>query len=264
MRFFLAIAFVLAVGLGCKSTSSVGHSNTASATDSTRVMLMRKESDVYGDFVTLRRFHQQLMQEVEVVQSPYTVLDSLFHELHVAADSVIVQRLHFDRSPHPNAQALLEQAQYYHVHYAFHRAQYKQIQEDYGIRRYTLREYAEQMDADIQMWQDSLEQAGTTMARCKSDLKSKGFADKSKELIQAYQPISLLELSMKNLSSSIFQLQNLQARFSEANVEEYFYTGPHLRPRRDLMVKQGIISELVLHMTDVRSRQKEYYSQFKN
>lgn len=264
MRFYLAIAIALAVCSGCRSTSSVGPANTSNAVDSTRVMLMRKESDVYGDFVMLRRFHQQLLQEVEVIQTPYTALDSLFHELHVAADSVIVQRLHFDSSAHPNGSFLLAQSQYFHVTYAYHRAQYKQIQEKFGIYRYSLREYAVQMDSDIQTWQDSLEQAGIAMARCKTDLKSRGFAEKSKELISAYQPISQLELSMKNLSSSILQLQNLQARFSEANVEEYFFTGPHLRPRRDMMVKQGIVSELVLHMSDIRNRQKEYYGQYKN
>jgi hypothetical protein len=246
----------------CQRSSVSATSSTVPVADSTRVKLMRNESVVYGDFVTLRRFHQQLMQEVESVQFPYTLLDSLFNVLHVTADSVIVQRLHFDSSAHPNHQLLLDQSQYHYVLYADQRAQYKHVQLASGIQRYTLREYGEQMDTDIQFWLDSLEEGGRIMAKCKTDLKSKGFADKSKELISAYQPISALELSMKNLSSSILQLQNLQSRFSEANVEEYFFTGPNLRPRRDIMVKQGIVSELVLHMSDIRKFQKSYYAQF--
>lgn len=263
MKFVLTISVILCVILGCKGPSKSVHSTSDLHPDSVRVRLMRNESVVYGDFVTLRKFHQQLMQEIEGNPAPYPLLDSLFKVLHVTADSVIIQRLHFDQSAKPDCSSLLEFSQYYHVSYTEQRAQYKQVQDAFGIQRYTLREFAEQMDSEINVWHDSLEAAGRAMAKCKTDLKNRGFAEKSKELIAAYQPISQLELSMKNLQSTITQFQNLQSRFSDANVEEYFFLGPHLRARRDIMVKQGVVSELVLHMSDIRKFQNEYYAQFK-
>jgi hypothetical protein len=230
--------------------------------DSLRVHFMRLESEVYGDFVPVRTFHLGLLQEIQSLSNPYLELDTIFKQLHEEADSVIIQRLHFDARQYSHIDQLLQAVQYHHVEYSFYKVKYDQICAANGIERHSLRHFGEVINAKIESWNDSLEEAGRIMARCKTHLRNTAFKPNSKEYIQAYQPISQLELEMKHLSASIMQLQNAESRFVEANVEEYYYVGPNLRPRREILATEGIVSEIALHMMDIHKWQNTYYSQY--
>lgn len=231
--------------------------------DSLRVHFMKLESAVYGDFVQLRRFHLDLFQELDQKASPYPEMDSIFQLLHEEADSVIIQRLHFDANAYHTVDELLGRAQYHNVSYSFWKVRYDEIRKANHIERISLRQFGERIDEKISAWQDSVEAAGTALAMAKTHLKNRGLASQDKNYIAAYQPLSQMELSIKRMQASIMQLQNAQSRFSEANVEEFFYTGPFLRPRREIVATEGIISEIALHMNDIRASRQSYYAQFK-
>jgi len=223
---------------------------------------MRMESNVYGDFVKCRRFHLDLMQEIETKNAPYVEMDSIFHLLHLEADSVIIQRLHFDSLEFKLVDELLERAHYHNVMYSFWKVHYEHLKSIHAIERFSLREFSQRIDEKINLWNDSLEVAGTAMAKAKTHLKNSGLNPQDKMYIKNYQPISLMELGIKQLQASIMQLQNAESRFSEANVEEFYYTGPNIRPRREIVATEGILSEVALHMSDIRTYEQQYYAQF--
>jgi hypothetical protein len=245
-----------------RKTDQIDSRNEAHLQDSLRVHFMRLESDVYGDFVPVRTFHLGLLQEIQAMSIPYLELDTIFKLLHEEADSVIIQRLHFDAHQYTHIDQLLQAAQYHHVQYSFYKVKYDQVCASNGLERHSLRHFAEVINTKIEAWNDSLEEAGRIMAKCKIHLKNSTYKPNTKEYIQAYQPISQLELEMKHLSSSIMQLQNAESRFVEANVDEYYYLGPNLRPRREILATEGIVSEIALHMMDIHKWQNTYYSQF--
>jgi hypothetical protein len=230
--------------------------------DSLRIHLMRVESAAYGDFVGIRRFHSDLLQEIDSLREPYIELDVVFRNMHEMADSVIIQRLHFDSAQFVVADQLIANANYYMVEYRHEAARYDQIRQTHGVQRYSYRQYAEIIEAKIESWNDSLESSGHWMAQCKNHLKASSLVHGSKEYIAAYQPISQLELSIKQMQSTLMQLHNTESRFKEANVEEFYYTGPHLRRRKEIAASEQIVSELALHMSDIHQWKKLYFAQF--
>jgi hypothetical protein len=258
---YLSLVFVGACGIN-KGNSTKANKDAKHLEDSLRVHFMRMESSVYGDFVALRRFHLDLMQEIEFKDKPYPQLDSVFKILHEEADSVIIQRLHFDKVEYESVEDLLGRAQYHNVNYRFWKVRYEQIRDEHKIQRFSLRAFGEVIEERINWWNDSLEIAGTAMAICKTHLKNSGLVINTSQYIKAYQPISQMELRIKQLQASIMQLQNAESRFSDANAEEFYYTGPFIRARREILASEGILSEIALHMADIRTYQGLYFSQF--
>jgi hypothetical protein len=255
--------------------------------DDLRVQLMRTESEVYGDFHKLRTFHQDLFQSINRNDvSPYPSLAILFDTLFKEANATVGIRVNYDTTyralqkhltdkkkvaltspflpiyqsykPMP---ALLptQQKQHRETYFAL-RLAYQDSCLKYGIVRYGPQDYAEIINVKLIQWQDSLEEVGRMVARCKADLKTRFPQQKGKDFFAAYAPVSELEAEMKNFESILNQLQNALSRFEEGNQQDFIYFGPQIRQRLEVQANDDLIGQLALQMRDCRNSEKAYFS----
>ena len=248
---------------------------------------MRTESEVYGDFHKLRTFHQDLFQSINRNDaSPYPALATLYDTLFVVANAAIGVRVDFDTTywavnksiqdkktialqepfatlyttykPMPETLPELQKA--HRDNYFALRLAYQDSCRKYGIVRYGPQDYAEIINEKLIQWQDSLEEVGRMVARCKSDLKLKYPQQKGKEFFAAYAPVSELEAQMKNFESLLNQLQNSLSRFEEGNQQDFIYFGPQVRQRLEVQANDDLVGQLSLQMRDCRLAEKTYFA----
>ena len=129
-----------------------------------------------------------------------------------------------------------------------------------GIVRYTPQDYALILDEKLTQWQDSLEECGRMVARCKADLKQRYPIQKGKEFFTAYTPVSSLEAMVKNFESILNQLQNSISRFEEGNNQDFVYFGPHIRQRLEVAANDDLLGQLMLQMRDCRNQERLYFA----
>jgi hypothetical protein len=254
-----------------------------------RVSLMRTESEVYGDFHTLRTFHNDLFQSISRNDaSPYPSLDTLFKQLFAEANLTVGARVNYDTvywrvrratdgkervvlndsfaSIQKEFQGLpdsLTQFQQSHRNGYFElRRAYQDSCRAHGIVRYTPQDYAAILDEKLTQWQDSLEECGRLVAACKMDLKQRFPAQKGKDFFQAYAPVSQLEVMLKNFESILNQLQNSISRFEEGNNQDFVYFGPYIRQRLEVAANDDLLGQLTLQMRDCRKQQRSYFEQY--
>lgn len=253
-----------------------------------RVQLMRVESEVYGDFHKLRTFQSDLFQSINRTDAaPYPALKSLFDTLFVEANKTVGYRVDYDTTywalkktmtgkskvklkgavakvyaefePMP---AMLPSEQQLHRDAYFDlRLAYQDSCRKYGVVRYDPQQYAGILTEKLIQWQDSLEEAGRMVARCKGDLKQRFPTQKGKEFFAAYAPVSELELMMKNFESILNQFQNAISRFEEGNNQDFIYFGPHIRQRLEVAVNDDLLGQLALQMRDCRTAESAYFLQ---
>ena len=251
-----------------------------------RVQLMRVESEVYGDFHKLRTFQSDLFQSINRNDAaPYPSLKTLFDTLFIEANKAVGYRVDYDTiywglkkamegkskiklkgttaSLYQTFQAmpasLPAEQQVHRDTYFTLRLAYQDSCHKYGVVRYDPQQYAEILTEKLIQWQDSLEEAGRMVARCKSDLKQRFPTQKGKEFFAAYAPVSQLELMMKNFESILNQFQNAISRFEEGNNQDFIYFGPHIRQRLEVAVNDDLIGQLSLQMTDCRKSESAYF-----
>jgi hypothetical protein len=128
-----------------------------------------------------------------------------------------------------------------------------------GIVRYNPQDYALILDEKLTQWQDSLEEVGRMVARCKIDLKQRFPEQKGKPFFQAYTPVSELEAMLKNFESILNQLQNSVSRFEEGNSQDFVYFGPHIRQRLEVAANDDLVGQLSLQMNDCRKQARRYF-----
>jgi hypothetical protein len=286
MRIFCLICIV---GLFSSCASRMTTAAWQTEADETRVLLMRTESDVYGDFFKLRIFHSDLMQMPgDTSRTPYPSLEQVFDSIIAPANGVVIQRMKYDTAYYAVQRALEgkskaplkgELASLHSVYeqrkknlpttqetfkteYYRLRKMYQDTCQKYGVRRLGPDEYAWMIDQRIMVWEDSLEQVGRMVAGAKLHLKSKFTNYKSSEYFAAYRPVSELEAMMKNFDSIMAQLQNSLSRFEEGNKEDYLYFGPHLRVRMEVQATEDLFVQAGILMTQCREKEREYYSQY--
>lgn len=251
-----------------------------------RVKLMRTESEVYGDFHLLRTFHTDLFQSINRSDvSPYPALDTLFDQLFVEANLTVGTRVNYDsvywsirkaidgkknvilKPPfitEYNQFVLLPdslpgyQQEHRNRYFALRKA-YQDSCRKYGVVRYTPQDYALLLDEKLTQWQDSLEECGRMVARCKTDLKQRFPVQKGKEFFAAYAPVSELEAMLKNFESILNQLQNSVSRFEEGNSQDFVYFGPQIRHRLEVAANDDLVGQLTLQMNDCRNQQRKYF-----
>ena len=129
----------------------------------------------------------------------------------------------------------------------------------YGVVRYDPQQYAEILTEKLIQWQDSLEEMGRIIARCKADLKQRFPIQKGKEFFAAYAPVSQMELMIKNFESILNQFQNAISRFEEGNNQDFIYFGPQVRQRMEVAVNDDLIGQLIIQMKDCRNAESSYY-----
>ncbi|MFM7725316.1 MAG: hypothetical protein ACKO7B_01320, partial [Flavobacteriales bacterium] len=132
----------------------------------------------------------------------------------------------------------------------------------YGILRLDPQQYAGFLNEKLVQWQDSLEEAGRIIARCKNDLGVRFPVQKGKDFFAAYAPVSELEAMMKNFDSILNQFQNSISRFEEGNTQDFIYFGPYLRQRLEVSANDDLVGQLSIQMKDCRNKQAEYFKQF--
>lgn len=247
---------------------------------------MRTESEVYGDFHKLRTFHQDLFQSINSTEAiPYPALATLFDTLFVVANAAVGVRVDFDttywalnksiqdkrkialkepfasqyKAFQPMPQILPTVQKSRRDNYFAWRLAYQDTCRKYGIVRYGPQDYAEIIYENLIQWQDSLEEVGRMVARCKSDLKLKYPQQKGKEFFAAYAPVSELEAQMKNFESVLNQLQNSLSRFEEGNQQDFIYFGPHVRQRLEVQTNDDLVVQLSLQMRDCRNSERIYF-----
>ena len=249
---------------------------------------MRIESEVYGDFHKLRSFHSDLFQSINRTDgAPYPSLKFLFDTLFTEANQTVGYRVDFDTTywqlkkalegkskvKLKGATALLHQSfepmpgklpadQELHRNAYFSlRLAYQDSCRKYGVVRYDPQQYAEILTDKLIQWQDSLEEIGRMIARCKADLKQRFPIQKGKEFFAAYAPVSELEAMMKNYESILNQFQNAISRFEEGNNQDFIYFGPYIRQRLEVAVNDDLIGQLALQMRDCRTAESAYFTQ---
>lgn len=255
--------------------------------DNTRVSLMRKESEVSGNFFQLRIFHQDLMQVTTQPEGPpYTDLDSIFYSMKQSADEVIIPRITYDSTYHEveafcagkkqrkkdtdkNATTLErmdslqkslpdQQSRQVEKYYAMRNA-YDAIVKAHNIRRIGLPDYTVLIDKAVVQWQDSLMEIGRMLARQKADLKNRFLSQKGADFFAAYQPVSGFELKLKDFESMMSQLENSLSRFEEGNKQDFFYFGPFIRPRIEAQATENIVSAMAISMQECREMNRKYW-----
>lgn len=254
-----------------------------------RTSLMRTESEVYGDFHVLRTFHNDLFQSINRSDvAPYPALDTLFDQLFLEANATVGTRVNYDtvywqlRTFIDHKETVSVKEPFASVHQEFqmlpdslttfqrtHRNAYFALRKSYqdscfayGIVRYTPQDYAAILDEKLTQWQDSLEECGRIVARCKLDLKQRFPSQKGKEFFAAYAPVSQLEVMVKNFESILNQLQNSISRFEEGNNQDFVYFGPHIRQRLEVAANDDLLGQLTLQMRDCRNQAQNYFGQY--
>lgn len=282
---FISITFIVLAG--CAAYEEVAVRRPAS--NAIRDTLMANEATASGDFFKTRNFHRGLMNETsQPKMSPYPQLDSIFRLMRLAADSVVIQRMHYDKyhyaidslqrfSPKvkkggPDVQMIEAALAYgeklkiksgiYLAEYQLLSDQYNQVREASKFRYFTQLEYADMVNTRLIQWQDSLEQVGRLIGAGKADLKARYPVQKGEEFFSHYRYISELEQMLKLFENSLMQLQNSLSRIEGGNQEEFYYFGPFIPERREYQATEGIINQLMLHMADCRSKYQEYQASY--
>ena len=286
-----ALLYISAIALLLSCSPRIQTAVIREQSETLRAQLMRGESEVYGDFHVLRTFHTDLFQSISRSDaSPYPALDTLFDQLFVEANFAVGARVNYDttywaiqrategkkniivKEPFASLQKQFESMpdslpRYQQLHrdrYFELRREYQDSCSKYGIVRYTPQDYAMLLDEKLTQWQDSLEECGRMVARCKTDLKQRFPTQKGKDFFTAYAPVSQLEAMLKNFESILNQLQNSVSRFEEGNSQDFVYFGPSIRQRLEVAANDDLVGQLTLQMSDCRNQEKRYFEGRKN
>ncbi len=285
MRMYYILVFILFTSCATRISTTA----LLQEADSTRVSLMRKESEVSGNFFQLRIFHQDLMQVTTQPEGvPYKDLDSLFHLMFQSANEVIVARITYDSTYydvkkfcHGNKKkkkvTAADDSMIARLHvsqkslpaiqnakaenYEALRKTYDSLVTANNIRRLGLPDYTILIDKAVTQWQDSLMEMGRMIARQKSDLKNRFPTQKGADFFAAYQPVSNFELKFKDFESMMAQLQNSLSRFEEGNKQDFFYFGPFIRSRMEVQATENIVSAMAISMQECREMDRKYWNE---
>jgi hypothetical protein len=113
-------------------------------------------------------------------------------------------------------------------------------------------------------WQDSLEMQGKIIAESKGLLRQKFPEQKGEVFFSKYKYVSKLEAAHKLYQQDILQLENTLSRMESANGEEYFYSGPYIRPRMEMNALDQLLGQLALGMQSFREQQNLFISAMAN
>jgi hypothetical protein len=274
----------------CACAERIATAPLREQSDALRIQLMRTESEVYGDFHKLRTFHNDLYQTIRKDDvAPYPALKQLFDTLFIEANKAVGARVYYDTTFNSLQEAMKgkkkislqppftdlyqrftplpnklpnEQKQHRDIYFELRKA-YQDSCLRYGIIRLDPQQYAGILNEKLVQWQDSLEEVGRMIARCKNDLTARYPVQKGKDFFAAYSPVSELEAMLKNFDSILNQFQNSISRFEEGNNQDFIYFGPYIRQRLEVSANDDLVGQLSIQMKDCRSKESEYFKQFR-
>jgi hypothetical protein len=241
-----------------------------------------------ANFTTNREFHLGLRGELSAPDSaPYPALEDAFLKMKLYADEAILYRSMIKNytemvlwtskeqstkkktevinivvdsinSKHiPRMQNLLDSSK------AYSRS-YTTLCEENSIVRRDQWQMVELIGLQLVKWQDSLEMQGKIIAESKGQLKQKFPEQKGEVFFSKYKFVSKLEASHKLYQQDILQLENTLSRMESANGEEYFYSGPYIRPRMEMNALDQLLGQLALGMQAFREQHSLFTSAMAN
>ena len=255
--FVVLFALFSALFQSCVVFHPVAELNTA--LDSTLSAYYSSEQTVTEGFIRRRTFHQDMIGEVmDAAAGPYPTLAVLFREMKESADSVIVCRMEVNKhvdafesltagrsrvreftpawsnylSAREKGKSLTLKREEYLGHFHAAAAEYDSIVTANGIKKITNPMLVEFAGARMLQFQDSLEEQGRILARCKKHLNDQGWERKSEQYKAKYRILSDMEYQMKVYGGQVSQHENALNRFESGNMEDFYFVGP-LMPGRD-------------------------------
>ncbi len=237
-----------------------------------------------GNFTSTREFHLGLRGELAAPDSaPYPALELAFLKMKAIADSSILyynksgKELALSMQPAKDASSKKQHlifesimADIYNVRIPalqlyldtsnVYSVFYKNACEENSIVRRDQWQMVELIGLQLVRWQDSLEMQGKIIAESKGLLKQKFPEQKGEVFFSKYKFVSKLEASHKLYQQDILQLENTLSRMESANGEEYFYSGPYIRPRMEINALDQLLGQLALGMQSFREQQGSFIS----
>jgi hypothetical protein len=241
-----------------------------------------------ANFTSTREFHLGLRGELAAPDSaPYPAMELAFMKMKNYADSSI---LYYEKSGKelalsmqeakgvsskkqkqifesiikdinevriPEMQRFLDTSNVYSVFY-------KNTCEENSIVRRDQWQMVELIGLQLVKWQDSLEMQGKVIAESKALLKQRFPEQKGEVFFSKYKYVSKLEAAHKLYQQDILQLENTLSRMESANGEEYFYSGPYVRPRMEMNALDQLLGQLALGMQAFREQQGLFISAIAN
>ena len=232
--------------------------------------LMQLELSTIGKYSSTQTFHQAMMLECyEQYEAPYPELKNLLDSMRVLKTGIQYRRgkmyekhqtLIREKADIKELESAKENSKEYFedtasdtlVFMTLHNS-YHQIIADNEIRYVSHADYAVSLINRIMQWQDTLERQGSIIAKALRDLDAKGGEKNSPEYIQAYGPISEMQLLHKELQAHITGAENAHTRYASARPDDGFFYGPFLVERQDATVVEGVFDLMKENMTSFRN-----------
>lgn len=249
------------------------------------MMLMEVEQEPVGIYNGLAVFHSDLLNEVYYHDSiPYPELDSLFlKQQQIALDISLSRKKYSDRRQEfltaiqaeginrntdqfEQYLALINDGKVLHDAMVEKKSAFNSTNEQYTslckthrIERIQASAYGDTLDRYVFMMGDSLEAMGRSLMASKKHLNQHFGESKTPDFWTAYNKISSMESRLKAFQGSILQLENSQARFYSANIEDYYYVGPFIRQRSDVAATNDLLVSMVIQLQEFRELERSYY-----
>ncbi|MFN8699262.1 MAG: hypothetical protein ACK500_08685 [Flavobacteriales bacterium] len=283
----ILFALLSALFSSCMVFHPVAELNTT--LDSTLAAYYSQEQIVTEGFIRRRSFHQDMTTEVmDAAAGPYPSLGALFREMKESADSVIVCRMEVKRhvdafqsltagrsrvrestpawsnylSAREKGRSLTARREVHFAHFQVVAAEYDSIVAANGIRKITNSMLVELAGARVLQFQDSLEEQGRILARCKKHLNDQGWERKSAQYKDRYRIISEMEYQMKVYSGLVSQLENALNRFESGNMEDFYFVGPLMPGRDAVRATEDVVVKCTLEMNTFRQSEQAFMRSF--
>jgi hypothetical protein len=260
-----------------------------SALDSTLTAYYSPEQLVTEGFIRRRTFHQDMIGEVmDAAAGPYPSLAVLFREMKESADSVIVCRMEVKKyvdafqsltagrsrvreftpawsnylSAREKGKSLTAKRETHLVLFQSAAAEYDSIVTANGIKKITNPMLVEFAGARMLQFQDSLEEQGRILARCKKRLNDQGWERKSEQYKTKYRIVSDMEYQMKVYGGLVSQLENALNRFESGNMEDFYFVGPFMPGRDAVRATEDVVVKCTLEMQTFRQSEQAFMRSF--
>ncbi|MEZ4798323.1 MAG: hypothetical protein R2809_00815 [Flavobacteriales bacterium] len=224
--------------------------------------LLELETQVSGQFLSLRPFHLGLLEETGFAyQYPIDSLSLLFSELKSNADSSIVL-VHQTNEKNLDLHILILNELLLSSNSK--NTAYKRLCTQNRILRRNADEMIEYVGKLLYQWQDSLMTQGRVLGRMKSELNQTIDIKTQKEAYKtSYHFISEAEAIHKKCQTYLVQVENSQTRFEASNGEAVYYWGVGIQPKPEQASLDQVLGLFLLDMQEFRKLENDFIASIK-
>lgn len=224
--------------------------------------LLELETQVSGQFLSLRPFHLGLLEELGYINHyPIDSLSLLFSELKSNADSSIIL---VQQTNEGNLDAHILILNELMASSIAKNIAYKRLCAQNRIIRRNSDEMMEYVGKLLFQWQDSLMMQGRVLGRMKMELNQKIDLKTQKEAYKkSYRFISESEAIHKKCQTYLIQLENSQTRFEASNGEAVYYWGIGIQPKPEQASLDQVLGLFLLDMQEFRKLENDFIASIK-